>query len=352
MIEVKIKGNEKSYPIFTDDYEITQIKEKLKDYIENKKFITVISKKVYKLYGKSLGFDKKDCFILNDGEKEKNFKNYKKILDFCLQKNLTKDDVIIAIGGGVVGDITGFVAATYMRGIDLIQIPTTLLSFVDSSIGGKTAVNTKYGKNLIGSFYQPKAVFINTNFLKTLPEKEFLSGLGEVIKYGFIEKSCGFENYNFLNFLNENHEKIFEMNGGTLKYLIETCIKLKISVVQQDEKESGLRKILNFGHTYGHALEKISNYKKYTHGECVINGIMFAFELAMKNDLIDKSYLFFMQTLLEKFKFKKLPVIETKKLVPILKTDKKSTSKFITFILPTDFSVVKEFHFNEILTIS
>ena len=143
----------------------------------------VISEKVNRLYGKKLGFQKDEIFVLKDGEEQKNFKNYKKILQKALKLQLTRNDTIIAIGGGVAGDITGFAASTYMRGIDYIQIPTTLLACVDSSVGGKTGIDTDFGKNLIGSFYQPKAVLIYTDFLKTLDDRQFKTGLGEVVKY-------------------------------------------------------------------------------------------------------------------------------------------------------------------------
>lgn len=352
-LNVKIKEQEKSYPIFIDNREINELKNEILKYVSGKNHVVVMSEKVYKLYKDNLGFEKKNIFILKDGEKYKNIKTYNKILDFCLKKKLTREDAIIAVGGGVAGDIAGFAAATYMRGIDYIQVPTTLLACVDSSTGGKTGVNSAFGKNLTGAFYQPKAVFINTNFLKTLSLREFKTGLGEVLKYAFIEKSCLCEEeFNLINFLEENHTNILELHTKTLCELIRICISLKISVIEKDEKESGLRRILNFGHTYGHAIEKLTNYKKYTHGEAVVAGIYFAFELALKNDLIDKNYLYFMQDVMKKFEFKKIPQFPLKKVIPVMKTDKKATSDFIRFILPIDYSKVKEFEFNELLTIS
>ena len=259
---------------------------------------------------------------------------------------LTRKDAIVAIGGGVVGDLAGFVASTYMRGIDFIQVPTTLLACVDSSVGGKTAIDTKFGKNLVGSFYQPKAVFINPIFLKTLNERQFKSGLGEVVKYSFIENSCKCEEeLNLTNFLSDNVEKIIEKDNKILAKLIEYCIKLKISVVEKDEQESGLRKILNFGHTYGHAIEQASNFK-YTHGEAVVEGINFAFNIAMKKNLIDKNYMFFAVDVMKKFNFVKIPSFKIEKMVKIMQMDKKATSKNIIFILPTDYSLVDSFELN------
>ncbi|MBQ8167847.1 3-dehydroquinate synthase [bacterium] len=351
MIEVNIKGLDKKYPIFFEKEEISELKNKILEFIGNKKYVVVISQKVEKIYGKELSFENK--YILKDGEKQKNIKNYKKILDFCLKKKLSREDVIIAVGGGVVGDIAGFAASTYMRGIDYIQVPTTLLACVDSSVGGKVAVNTPFGKNLIGAFYQPKAVFIYPNFLKTLSLKEFKTGLGEVVKYAFIEKSCKHpEEFNLVHFLDINHKKIFDYNLKVLEELIKICIWLKVSVVEQDEREGGLRRILNFGHTYGHAIEKLTNYRKYTHGECVVAGIYFAFDLALKNNLIEKNYMYLMQDVMKKFEFKQIPSFDIKKVIPIMKTDKKSANDLIHFILPVDYSTVKEFEFNDLLTIS
>lgn len=347
-LEVKIQEKSKSYPIFINNDDIENLKNKILEHINNKNYIVVFSQKVHKLYSKILDFPKDKTFILKDGEGEKNFKNYTKILNFALSKKLTREDAIIAIGGGVAGDISGFAASTYMRGINFIQVPTTLLADTDSSVGGKVAINTKSGKNLIGAFYQPKAVFINVNFLKTLDERQFKSGLGEVIKYGFIENSCPTEEKaNLINFLNENHKKILAKDILTLMELIKICIKLKISVVQQDEKESGLRKILNFGHTYGHAVENITNYKKFTHGECVAAGMDFAINLASKLNLTDKEYKFLCEDLLKKFEFKQIPKFPKNKIINIMTTDKKATEEYVKFILPTRYATVEEFNFTQ-----
>jgi len=345
-IPVKINEAEKSYPIIINNGNISEIKEKIHNYTRGTKILVVISEKVNKLYGKKLGFEKAEKFILKDGEKQKNFKNYQRILKKAFEMRLTRKDTIVAIGGGVTGDIAGFAASTYMRGIDYIQVPTTLLACVDSSVGGKTGIDTSFGKNLLGSFYQPKAVLINTNFLDTLDERQFKTGLGEVVKYTFIEKSCKCnEDLNLTNFLNENSEKILNKNPQTLEKLIEICIKLKVSVVQQDEKEGNLRKILNFGHTYGHAVEKITNYKKYTHGEAVVKGMEFAFNLAVKKNLIDINYKYFADDMIKKFNFRKIPDYPPEKMIKIMKLDKKADFEKITFILPVNYSEVDEFRF-------
>lgn len=345
-LNVGICHSEVSYPILINNDDISNIKNTILNKIGTNNYIIIFSEKVYKLYYKELKFPKDKIFVLKDGEKEKNFKNYTKILNFALSKKLTRQDYIIAIGGGVVGDIAGFVASTYMRGIKFIQIPTTLLACVDSSVGGKTAIDTKYGKNLIGSFYQPNYVLINVNFLKTLDERQFKSGLGEVVKYGFIEKSCNSENSaNVLNYLSEHTEKILSRDIMTMKELIKICISLKISVVEKDEKENGLRKILNFGHTYGHAVENITKYKKYTHGECVVEGIHFALNLAFKLGIINKEYKFLCDDVLKNFGFKRIPNFDKNKIINIMTSDKKATKNEIIFELPTEYALVKEFSF-------
>ena len=348
LLTVNIREKNKSYPIFINNNDIEKLKQSILEVIENKNYIVVISQKVHKLYSQKLDFPKEKTYVLKDGENEKNFKNYEKILNFELSKKLTREDAIIAIGGGVVGDLAGFVASTYMRGINFIQVPTTLLACTDSSVGGKVGINTKFGKNLIGAFYQPKAVFINVNFLKTLDERQFKSGLGEVVKYGFIEKSCkAQEEYHLINFLTEHYQKILAKDILTLIDLIKICINLKIAVVEQDEKESGLRKILNYGHTYGHAVENITKYKKYTHGECVVAGINFVLNLAVKLNIIDKEYKFICQDLLKKFEFKEIPNFDKNKIIEIMTTDKKATDKYIKFILPTQYATVNEYQFTK-----
>lgn len=345
---VKIEETDKSYPIYIDSSEITGLRQKLEKYISDRKVFVVISEKVNKLYGKILDIPAVDTFVLKDGEKEKNFKNYQKITERMLKNQLSRKDILIAIGGGVVGDLAGFAASTYMRGIDFIQVPTTLLACVDSSVGGKTGIDTKYGKNLVGAFFQPKAVFININFLKTLDERQFKTGLGEVVKYSFIEKSCKpkFE-VNLFNFLSDNFAQINNKDIRTLEKLVEYCVRLKTAVVEQDEKEGGLRKILNFGHTYGHAVEKITNYRKYTHGEAVVEGMRFAFRLAVEKGLIEKNYKFLADDVINKFHFTPVKKFNMKKITEIMKTDKKASNGKITFVLPTEYQEVKTFDFEE-----
>ena len=188
------------------------------------------------------------------------------IWDKAVEYKLERKDTILALGGGVIGDIAGFAASAYLRGIDFIQVPTTLLAQVDSSVGGKVAINRKSGKNLIGAFYQPKFVLTDIKTLKTLSIEDLKTGLAEVIKYAFIEKTCGLEEpaMNLIEYLIEKKDEIFSLNSEIVCELVEYCCKLKAVVVNQDEKESGLRTILNFGHTIGHAIEKCTNFEIFT----------------------------------------------------------------------------------------
>lgn len=351
ILNVEINNNNNNYSITISDNEISKMMSDINECTKNQKRLFIVSKKVYKLYENSLDINKNELLILNDGEKEKNFKNYIKILKTATEKGLTRKDVIIAIGGGVIGDICGFAASTYMRGIDFIQVPTTLLSMVDSSVGGKTAIDMDGYKNIIGSFYQPKSVFININFLHTLSDKEFASGLGEVLKYAFIEETCGYKHPLFLfEYLTLSYSKVFEKEAMTIIRLIEYCLLLKIAVVNQDEKESNLRKVLNLGHTIGHALETITNYKGFTHGEGVVQGIFFIFDYAYSKGLISYSYYRLSIDLLNKygfknqFAYKKYPC---KKLLEIIQKDKKASSDKITFIVPSEKKQVSIMDFNK-----
>ena len=223
---------------------------------------------------KSLNGKKISKFIFNANEKNKNLNNINKILQILLNKNFSRQDCIIAIGGGITGDVGGFVASLYKRGLQFINLPTTLLSQVDSSVGGKTAINIKQGKNLIGSFNNPSLVLISSKFIETLSEEEFNSGLGEVIKYAFIG------NKKLYKLLKDNSESIKHRQLKILEEIIEESIKTKAKIVTEDEKESGIRAILNFGHTFGHAVEAFNKYKNITHGEAVIIGMVIATKIS------------------------------------------------------------------------
>ncbi|ENM5932359.1 3-dehydroquinate synthase [Vibrio mimicus] len=220
---------------------------------------------------------------LPDGEQYKTLETFNTVMSFLLEHNYSRDVVIIALGGGVIGDLVGFAAACYQRGVDFIQIPTTLLSQVDSSVGGKTAVNHPLGKNMIGAFYQPKAVVIDTNCLATLPKREFAAGMAEVIKYGIIYDEA------FFYWLEEQMDALYALDEQALTYAIARCCQIKADVVAQDEKESGIRALLNLGHTFGHAIEAHMGYGNWLHGEAVAAGTVMAAKTALLQGLIDQT---------------------------------------------------------------
>ena len=292
ILNVKIKAQEESsYPVITGQGLLEHAYEYIEKYTAAKKFLIVTNPVVYELYGKYLKHPDAVFCILPDGERYKTMEYLNKAVDCALENRLERGDAFIALGGGVIGDTAGFAASVYLRGIDFIQIPSTLLAQTDSSIGGKTAVNHRLGKNLIGAFYQPKLVLTDINTLNTLDERQFKTGLSEIIKYSFIEKNCGAEKFfNMLDFLKDNARNIKAKNPKTLEKLITMCCTLKSAVVNKDEKEKGLRAFLNFGHTYAHAVENITNYEKYTHGEAVSIGIKLIFDLALKLGRVDETY--------------------------------------------------------------
>ena len=253
-----------------------------------------------------------------------------------LKSKFDRSSLLIALGGGVIGDITGFVASTYMRGIRFIQVPTTLLSQVDSSVGGKTGVNHPLGKNMIGTFYQPSLVVIDINTLKTLPHREFLSGMSEVIKYGIIADRKLFD------YLQTNREDILSF-GDSIIHIIKRSCEIKADVVSKDEQEAGLRAILNFGHTIGHAIETVTGYKKYLHGEAIAIGMCAAAELAVKSGILNAKETAHIRKLIESYN---LPVmipddLKASELIEAMEIDKKVTAGKIKFILPETIGAVR-----------
>ena len=274
-----------------------------------------------------------EILVLKSGEKTKSFENLNNVCEEILSAGVDRKSLIIALGGGVIGDLSGFVASILLRGIDFIQIPTTILSCVDSSVGGKTAINSKHGKNLIGSFYQPKLVICDVNFLKTLPKREILSGFAEVIKYGLIH------DIDFFEFLENNHEKLFSHDVKFLSHIIKKSCEAKAKIVALDERESGQRALLNFGHTFGHIFETQTNYSgEILHGEAVALGMVMAAKLSENLGLISQSDFVRIRDFIEKCGF----VIDAKKirsvwseedLIKHLYKDKKNEAGNLTFIL-------------------
>lgn len=260
-----------------------------------------------------------------DGEKYKTLETVETILDQLFKYKLDRKSLLIAFGGGVIGDMTGFTASLYQRGIGFIQVPTTLLSQVDASVGGKTGVNNQYGKNLIGAFYQPQAVYIDPAFLKTLPPREFAAGVAEIIKMAVMFDKEYFE------LLEEADLK----DETTLKEVIKRSVELKARVVNEDEKEAGVRAVLNYGHTFAHVIENETNYTTYLHGEAVAIGIVMANQLAIELGLLSKEDAVRVKSLLEKYALPTNYTIQNvEDFYEHFFLDKKSANNSIKFILP------------------
>ena len=288
-IKLKINTKTQNYSIIIGSNLVSNISKIIKENsIDFKKCLLIVDKNISKQsvskIKKSLNQKKLYVHNFNANEINKNFNSVNKILDILLNKNFSREDCLISIGGGITGDISGFAASLFKRGLKFINIPTTLLSQVDSSIGGKTGVNTKYGKNLIGSFYQPDLVISDIQFLKTLPKREVICGYGEILKHSLIA------NRKFFNFLDKNSGKILKLSSPAIEKAIYESCNIKKSVVEKDEKEKNLRKILNFGHTFAHAYEATLGYsKRLNHGEAVILGIKSALRFSLKNNLLKKN---------------------------------------------------------------
>ncbi len=269
-----------------------------------------------------------DTCILPDGEQYKNQDSINQIYDKLLEKHCNRDVTLIALGGGVIGDMTGFASASYMRGVNFIQVPTTLLAQVDSSVGGKTGINHKLGKNMIGAFWQPQLVLADMSSLLTLPQRELSAGMAEVIKYALIT------DIEFLAWLEENMSAMMALDLATLAVAVKKCCEIKADIVAQDERESGMRALLNFGHTFGHVIETHMGYGEWLHGEAVAVGMMQASKLSSKLGWITKEEVERIEHLLI---LANLPVeppkIPTDKVLALMSHDKKSLSGQIRLIL-------------------
>ncbi len=296
----------------------------------NTKVAIITNPKVAGLHLKTLlqKMSFQEVFIINiaDGEEHKNLQSIEYILNRLFEHQFDRKSVLIAFGGGVIGDMVGFSASIYQRGIDFIQIPTTLLSQVDASVGGKTGVNNSFGKNLIGAFYQPKAVYIDTSFLSTLPSREFSAGIAEIIKMAIMFDK------NFFEFLEQNDLK---KDKKALQKAIKKSVELKAKVVSEDEKEQGIRAVLNYGHTFAHVIEKQTNYKELLHGEAVAIGMIMANKLAKNLNLISLKDEQRIVNLLKSYHLPTTYAVKNKKeFYENFFLDKKSFNKKITFILP------------------
>lgn len=327
MEKVTVELGAASYEIFIgEDILINVIK-----FVKSKALI-VTQKNIYDLCADKFPYD---VSFIPDGETSKSLSEAEKLYTRAIELGLDRKSVVIALGGGVVGDLAGFVAATFMRGINLIQIPTTLLAQVDSSVGGKTAVNHALGKNLIGAFHQPRAVFIDLNFLKTLPEREIKSGLGEVVKYGVISDE------EFFTYLEGNADKILQRDLKTLAHVVKRSCEIKAQVVSADEKEAGLRRILNFGHTLAHAIEEQTAYKKYRHGEAVAVGMIAAALISCELGKTSAANVERLERLIKRFGMMTTCAgLDADKLYAVTFRDKKTVGGVVNWVLMKNFGDV------------
>ncbi len=336
-IQVEYSPTTTSYPIVIKGGILEKAGEYIAKYCLSQLACVISDGKVGKLYGKAVikSFKRRgiDCDLITvpEGESSKSLDVCKDLYTQLIEKRYERAHIMIALGGGVVGDLTGFVAATFLRGISYVQVPTSLLSQVDSSVGGKVAVNHPLGKNLIGAFYNPKLVLIDPETLETLPQREIKSGLGEVIKYSLIWDQ------QFFDYLNDNLDSLLNLSDRkALEKVINRSLKIKASVVRKDMYESDLRKVLNFGHTIGHGIEVSTGYGPLTHGEAVILGMHCEAWISWKMGLLKKSQFDQIERLLERIEIKgDLLDIEKDKLLGKMKMDKKVRKEKINFILLT-----------------
>jgi 3-dehydroquinate synthase len=333
MVKLTVNLLNRSYPIYiTTNYEalnkcfagsgiegkVVVITDSNVDKFQAKEAIGILESGGFELYK----------YVIPAGEKNKNLDTVKNIYKFLMDLRLDRSSTLVALGGGVVGDVTGFAAATFLRGINFVQVPTTLLAQADSSVGGKVGVDFEGSKNIVGSFYQPKFVYINVNTLRTLPKRELKSGLAEVIKHGIISDE------DFYDYIVYNIDKIFNFDEDVLQYIIKVNCSIKGKVVEQDEKEEALRAILNFGHTIGHAIESVYQFK-LLHGECISLGMVGAFQMAVHLEMVDRKTAEEVENTLNEVG---LPVrlngMDVEKVYNQLFFDKKIKKSRLKFILP------------------
>ena len=332
----------RSYDIAIASHSLKNLGEKLVEIglgKKSKKVLIVSNPSIYKHYGEIVqtslskaGFDVAHL-ILPAGERFKTANSLQKIYDAALDHRLERSSAIIALGGGVIGDMSGYAAATWLRGVDLVQVPTTLLAMVDSAIGGKTGINHPHGKNLIGAFYQPRLVWIDPENLKTLPAREFRSAMAEVIKYGVIWDRELFD-------LLANCDRLDQLryvSDELLQTILYRCAKAKADVVSKDEKEGNLRAILNYGHTVGHAIESVTNYRLFNHGEAISLGMLIAGAIAVDLGLWSAEDQAQQNAIIAKARLPQtLPTdIDLDAIVAAMSSDKKVEAGIVRFILPT-----------------
>jgi len=343
MEKIKVDLAERSYDIAIGSGMLDKIGSELSSFPFSPKIALVSNPTVFGLYGervlnsiRNAGFDCLEVLI-DDGEEHKNLISLQHIYSDLLRHKLDRSSALIALGGGVIGDITGFAASTYMRGIAYVQVPTTLLAQVDSSVGGKTGVNHELGKNMIGTFWQPRLVWIDVETLKTLPGKELLAGMAEVIKYGVIHDGKLFD------FLDAEKKSILNLQEQALIHIIKRSCEIKADVVSKDEREAGLRAILNYGHTIGHAVETVTRYTQYLHGEAVAIGMHLEARLAQKLNFISSDTAERIRNLIEAYGLpSELPHgLDRESVLSSMHLDKKAIAGKLTFVLPEKIGSVK-----------
>lgn len=332
-ITIDIENNKSyNYDIVIDAGGLNRLAQYLEEIGKSKRFVIITDSIVNSLYAQNVyerllneGFHVSKV-VIKAGESSKSLDQYNRIISYLLNNNISRSDVLLAVGGGVIGDLTGFVASSYLRGIEYIQIPTTLLAQVDSSVGGKVAINHEKGKNLMGAFYNPRLVIIDHLVLKTLDDRDFYSGLSECIKYAIaLDKSLFYMIYRCTN-----RADIME----SIDSIIHRCIELKKSVVKIDPYDQGYRFVLNFGHTIGHGLEKYFNYKRYTHGEAVSLGMYHITKYSYEKGYCSMTTLIKVREILENNNLPiVLPTIDPNRFLSILKNDKKIRKSKLKFVV-------------------
>jgi len=342
MEKITVGLGERSYDIMIGSGMLSGIGERTARFGFSSNLGIISNPTVFGLYGEEVMRSFNDagftCFstLVPDGEEYKDYFWAYHILTDLLKNRLDRNSCVVALGGGVIGDITGFACSLYMRGIHLIHIPTTLLAQVDSSVGGKTGVNHAAGKNMIGTFHQPRLVWTDTGTLRTLPRSELLCGMAEIIKYGVIWDAGLF------GVLENNQEAILNLDLDVITYLIKRSCQIKAEVVSKDERESGLRAILNFGHTVGHALETETGYSKYLHGEAVAIGMCLAARLSEALGIMESACVDRIKSVVSAYGLpSELPKdVNGDKLISLVSMDKKATAGEMKFILPKNIGNV------------
>jgi 3-dehydroquinate synthase len=334
MQTISVALQKRSYPIWIENGLLPKLPELLKPMNRGQKWVVFSQNEIISLYGntlceglKSAGFQV-ELVVLADGEKAKSLSALDGIFSQLMEMGCDRSSTFLALGGGVVGDAAGFIAATFMRGVDYIQIPTTLLAMVDSSIGGKTGVNLPAGKNLVGAIWQPKAVVIDPQLLGSLPEREISSAMGEVIKYGAILDR------DLFHLVSENLDGLLNLSDAQLlDDVISKCAKLKADVVAEDEREGGKRRILNFGHTIGHALETHFGFDILRHGEAVAYGMLAAGQISIQSSKFKVQNFEILRDTIQKLSLPKLPEFDPEKILTIMQKDKKVKDGKVNFVL-------------------